>query len=686
MEIEQLTNEYMTNTGSTVLNAIQNNETPILDLLIRESIQNSLDAKQEQKSFVKTEINVGNFDNNLLSKEFKGIEGKLIKQPNDLNKFISLRDSNTIGLTGPVSKKDVTDNNWGNFLKLIRYIGKPQENESSGGSWGYGKTVYYRLGIGLVIFYSRIKDEEGKFESRLMACLIENEKKENPILPEIKGKQAGGIAWWGEKTGEELLPITDESKINEILTIFNISLYRNQETGTTVIIPYINERTLLKETYSLEETKASWCNSIEDYLKVATERWYPTRLMNRNFKDNPWLDLYINNEEFDINEMLPLFRIIQELYNYNNYIESDYQNIEIFTENIKLNSIFSSSTMAGNLIYTKLSKEQLKMIEPDNEPSPFIQIDNELYQQELNKPIITFCRKPGMILRYDYAGEWSNRLENVEEGTVIVALFVPCSKNIIKLDNNDEGISLTLEEYLRSCEKADHDNWEDIRKFSTSSGKYIDTSNLRIIYKIQTRIANKLNEVLVKKEENKNIGVGTELNRQLATFFLPSRGFGHKANKRISDTIEKKIHRTMTTANIGNMHIENDMIANSIEVEIGKDKEFEYDFCIDTENKKINAIEWEKQVENEFPLKIVLLLIKEIYLKDGSIVSYEEPDMQKKINFNFKRTTEYSIPYGFEMQITSKDIEKIVLEIKYKSKDVSIQYILNKKKEIEDEQ
>ena len=47
MKIEIAEPGRMTQSGSSLLKLIQNNNMPILDLLVRDSIQNSLDAKNE---------------------------------------------------------------------------------------------------------------------------------------------------------------------------------------------------------------------------------------------------------------------------------------------------------------------------------------------------------------------------------------------------------------------------------------------------------------------------------------------------------------------------------------------------------------------------------------------------------------------------------------------------------------
>ena len=61
MKIEIAKHERMSETGKSLLRLIQNNETPILDLLVREVIQNSLDAALSGDGFVQVDFNIRSF-------------------------------------------------------------------------------------------------------------------------------------------------------------------------------------------------------------------------------------------------------------------------------------------------------------------------------------------------------------------------------------------------------------------------------------------------------------------------------------------------------------------------------------------------------------------------------------------------------------------------------------------------
>ena len=77
MKIEIAEPGRMTQSGSSLLRLIQNNNMPVLDLLVRESIQNSLDAKKQGARFVDVQFLTGKFDRDTLNHEFEVMEDLL---------------------------------------------------------------------------------------------------------------------------------------------------------------------------------------------------------------------------------------------------------------------------------------------------------------------------------------------------------------------------------------------------------------------------------------------------------------------------------------------------------------------------------------------------------------------------------------------------------------------------------
>ncbi len=547
MKIEIAVPGRMTQSGSSLLKLIQNNNMPILDLLVRESIQNSLDAKNDKDEFVAVDFLTGKFKKKLLNKELEGIQDSLNQKfKSEEYKFIAIKDSNTVGLTGKLHYDDVIDNQYGNLLKLIYEISKPQDAEGAGGSWGLGKTVYFRVGIGLVIYYSRILNEEGVYESRLAASLVEDEMNAQALIPMFKGKSKRGIAWWGDKIGEnKTRPITDDEYIQKIISIFGIEPYKLDETGTTIIIPYINEDVLLNHN-QIEykdgencEIRPYWRCNINEYLKIAIQRWYAPRLNNFKYKYGKYLRVRINNIGISQESMEPAFQIVQALYNraQNNKFETDIldqKGSETKVEDISLRKVLYTSK-AGTIAYTKVSRNILKTGFPDNKPEPYMYYNCEIREKDKNKPVVFFTRKPGMIVSYEDVGNWVDRINSSNKDEFILAIFVLNSEN--KLVNGD--CNYELEEYIRKSEMADHSSWGDF-----SIGNF----NPRIVSKTQGQVNSKIAKEF-SIEENTTSKLNSGLGKMFGDLLLPPENFGKKPsanmNKPMTSGMKLKKHKNI---------------------------------------------------------------------------------------------------------------------------------------------
>ena len=65
--------DRMAQSGSSLLRLIQNDELPILDLLVRESLQNSLDAKNSRSSHVNIDLSIKGFSKDKVLGNFQGL-------------------------------------------------------------------------------------------------------------------------------------------------------------------------------------------------------------------------------------------------------------------------------------------------------------------------------------------------------------------------------------------------------------------------------------------------------------------------------------------------------------------------------------------------------------------------------------------------------------------------------------
>lgn len=203
----------------------------IIEIFVREILQNSRDAINKISNNVKVNFSLKtllekdkddflkliNFD--VISEHLKAIREyqTTIKSPQKIIdtkeilhdkfklKLLFIDDYGTIGLIGPeFEDEQIKYEGSRSFLRLCRTTGgneKP-EDRSSGGTYGYGKSVLWKHSqLGMVYIYSRLSEpylqEDGsKHHSRLIGILR---------LPDhrIDSKPYNGICYYGNKIDED---------------------------------------------------------------------------------------------------------------------------------------------------------------------------------------------------------------------------------------------------------------------------------------------------------------------------------------------------------------------------------------------------------------------------------------------------------------------------------------------------
>ena len=510
MEIFVLGHQMMGQKGSSLLKLIQNCSMPTIDLLVRESIQNSMDASQEDAQKTRVEFMTGSCDRKRLDEVFTGISKALRERiPGDTADYIAVRDCETTGLTGPLRESDLrTDNDMGNLRKLIYEISCPQPGEGKGGSWGLGKTVYFRVGIGIVLYYSRIETEDG-YASRMAAALIENETKKDSLLKMSRQKRGNlfcGVAWWGQNDGNSTMPITDEAEIGEILDIFGIEPYKGKETGTTILIPYVDRARLCKNANVQNRTELN-NEGLEHFIWLAVQRWYMPRLENKGYEFGPYMDFRLNGKKMRPAEYEPFFKAVQELYD---------QGGEEDSLTITLRGDFTDSGTAGWLAYRKLSRTELEMVPPDNRLSPYVLLHQNESEQtgEDNPVIVCYCRQPGMIVNYEIDTAWTAGVMPTSKDEVLLAVFCLNSNSCQQMKADER---MTLEEYVRTAEPADHMSWHD---------QEIGGQSCQVVDKIRRQVARKLGKATADQSKTPEKHTDMTLQRRMGELFLPPSGFG----------------------------------------------------------------------------------------------------------------------------------------------------------------
>ena len=230
-----------------------------------------------------------------------------------------------------------------------------------------------------------------------------------------------------------------------------------------------------------------------------------------------------------------------------------------------------------------------------------------LMEDGRNTPIIMFTRKPGMIVGYDFDGTWTHRMPRSAEHEYIIGLFVANSENRMKdIIDSKAKTEISLEEYIRQGEKADHASWTD---------RNIAGTNPRVITKIQNGVINKISKQFKEKDsdvtEKKNVGLG----HALANILLPSSDFGRRS---ITPTPPGPGPTPPVRAKKSKLTIKaQPSFANgviSVDFEIVLKKSCTLNLQVITDFKKFSANEWEddEKVGKKFPLSFEYFSISTI--------------------------------------------------------------------------
>src|SRR5699024_9080274 len=369
-------------------------------------------------------------------------------------------------LTGKFNTDDKDELNNSNIYKLIYGLNMNQDKVDAGGSWGLGKTSFFRMGSGIVIYYSRVK-HNNKYEERLAACLIEDSDKPDAIMP----NNDRGIAWWGEKVSSDIyaktLPITDSQFISDFISSLGVKSYSGDETGTTIIVPFINDSKITMEDNSKNDFP--WETDIEESIIQAIQRWYFPRIYNRHyseFTNNSILVPSVNGRTIRPENFSLTFSWFQSLYSYAIQLDSTespkpHKRIQAKAIHLASTGMSNNKIPIGYLAYVQLSIDDLKAYKNSGFISPINYIGNATFKDgsPYGANILAYMRKPGMVVEYVVNdNEWMKGL-SLEENSYVFAVFVPNSDG--NLHKKYLNYYSTLESYLRDTENADHATWID---------------------------------------------------------------------------------------------------------------------------------------------------------------------------------------------------------------------------------
>jgi len=213
--------------------------------LVREAIQNSLDARLDEKHPVRVRFLIANDTKQLdwdaatewIDDEawdhFKASGSGLKDIPPDNSScpFLVYEDFNTKGLNGDIYQDAECDEVKNAFYYFLRAEGQSDKKEGELGSWGVGKIVFPKSSRLRAVFVLTTRSEDSK-TYLLGQCILKYHK---------AGDQVFSPDGWFGKTGEHEfgLPIDDEKIISRFSEVFDLS--RKDETGLSLVVPWPDE-------------------------------------------------------------------------------------------------------------------------------------------------------------------------------------------------------------------------------------------------------------------------------------------------------------------------------------------------------------------------------------------------------------------------------------------------------------
>ena len=592
--------QSMSQDGDAILRSLQNKSLPMIDLMVRESLQNSLDATLPKAKITKVNFKINTFQSEELAFHLESLEDSLLEKYPGEQTMIAICDKNTWGLTGDYKANDAKTLEDSNFQKLVFGIGKNQDQEGSGGSWGLGKTSYFRIGAGIVIYYTRVAIGD-VFEERLIASLIESPKQSERLLKESER----GIAWWGEfdSTKTKIYPIINKHKIKEILQIFGLKNYEGNETGTTILIPYVKPIVETEDLYP-------WELDIKESIIMAVQRWYSPRILNDKYSEeteNSFLECKVNDLAIHpLINMEPTFTLFRELYTSALLGQPQMSNIKVEAINLRGNAMLNVNEPVGHIAFCEVSREAMQMNTPNNKFSALAYLgvkDKTKIDKNISK-VIAYARKPGMIVEYSIDGEWAPRGLIQNDDHLLFGFFVPNSKGMLLPKFKEKGYP-NLESYLRATENADHAKWED-------------EVGIGIIRRIKTYSADAIKKTFEDLIDNGHTTATSALSRKFGALLMPPKNFGKTSTKKKEKNVSKRMvssrNRVSDITIIDSIPINESYVKVLFKGFIKRESKNTIFVQILTQDQKINEESWIKIMGNNitFPFVIESLFLKNI--------------------------------------------------------------------------
>lgn len=213
--------------------------------LVRESIQNSIDARVDLNQPVKVSIRIGELPAARAGDYFQGLQNHLNAVFDDGNapsahgncRYLAIEDFNTTGLTGDTNldTAPLGGEASASYTYFVHVEGQSNKGEGKKGKWGVGKIVFQKLSeLKTFFIFSERRDDDAPDGVRKLWLGQSILKFHN-----LDGVTYQPDGWFAKQADSGIfLPFTSQDAAH-YASSWNIA--RDNQPGLSVVVPYISE-------------------------------------------------------------------------------------------------------------------------------------------------------------------------------------------------------------------------------------------------------------------------------------------------------------------------------------------------------------------------------------------------------------------------------------------------------------
>lgn len=209
-----------------------------IELVVRETLQNSWDAQDEDwyPAYGTRIYRVDDAVRNALRYNvFTDLPDSMADLAASLSApglhVLEIFDRGTCGLDGPFRASEVAaEGEPNNFNSFVADIGTTKSSDTSGGTYGFGKTATFEVSRAhSVVYWSRCRGADGELEYRLIAASLHEPYDEG-------GARYTGAHWWGDPEDADVIPLRGDRAEQLGEQLFRTHFGDDDETGTSIMI------------------------------------------------------------------------------------------------------------------------------------------------------------------------------------------------------------------------------------------------------------------------------------------------------------------------------------------------------------------------------------------------------------------------------------------------------------------